>query len=53
MPARLYADRRRPWSDAELAQKVREQQDRWRGPTGRELLVALGEAATTDEQASP
>lgn len=37
--------RRRPWSDAELAQKVREQKDRWRGSTGRELLAALGEAA--------
>ena len=33
--------RRRPWSDAELAEKVLENADRWRGPTGGELLAAL------------
>ena len=37
--------RRRPWSDAELAEKVRKTQGTWQGPTGRELLAALGEAA--------
>lgn len=36
--------RRCPWSDSDLAERVREQIDRWPGPTGRALLAALDEA---------